>query len=178
MRIKGDHNRVAQNDYYELEVHELTLNQLDVVPCPICEQRLIRSQMNSCNHCANEARVNSAKMRVALTLVGLIVALAFGYSVVSALGVKNQHRHLVATIFGGLAFLATGGLYYGLRHWLMAVNLSPSCVAQRKNILGISAIVLGFPAIFLSHYLPDGIGGWSTLGGVLVFGLAMSIIKK
>ena len=179
--ISGHGNRVAQRDYYELhQVHDLTLsqiNQLDVVPCPVCEQRLIRSGMSSCNHCDAIAREEANRRRGALILIAAAVLLVAGYSITSAFGISEDLKHPVAILFAGLIFLGVAGLFFVARQWLYAPSLSKESAEARKLILAICIGLIGLFGVFLGQYLSDGIGGWLITGGVSLLLFTMILLR-
>lgn len=179
--INGNDNRVAQRDYYELhQVHGLTVsqvNQMDVVPCPVCEQRLIRSGMTSCNHCNTKAREEAAKGRAVLMLFAAVVLLFTGYSITSAFGITDDRKHPFAIFFAGLVCASLVGLFFTVRRWLRDPSQSEDALEKRKLILAVTTGLIGICGVFLGQFLPDGFRGWSVVGGSFLLLFTMSLLR-
>lgn len=179
--INGNGNRVAQRDYFELhQVHGLTLsqiNQMDVVPCPVCEQRLIRSGMPRCNHCEIKAREEEAKGRLALMLLAAVGLLFVGYSITSAFGIADDRKHPVAIFFAGLVFATLAGGFFAVRRWLRDPSLSAKAAEKRKLIFAGCTGTLGLCGVFLGQFLPAEVRGGAVVGGSFLLLFTLSLLR-
>lgn len=67
IEVKGNGNRVAGNDYYELKIKF----------CPRCEMRGLNQGMNVCNHCRSHEAMLEARTKLVGFFMGVFVV--FGW---------------------------------------------------------------------------------------------------
>lgn len=172
--VSGHQHRIALGNYVEVhQVNGLTLSQppqLDVVPCPVCEQRLVRAHMPQCHHCTSHARQQQRQSQGILLMLACLILLAAGYSLSGLLGIPPAHHQLAATLLALLAGSILYGLYLAIHRWLRQPVPCSHAATCRQLILAYTLATLGMGGLALAP-------AWPGLGGFVLMLLALRLLR-